>query len=153
MKLLLNDFINNINDKDKKYRFIKFIKFKGYSSPNTDIIDFYNMILKDPTWFKNLNNNSFKSLNTKKNTVSCLKTIWDMEIIKNNIVDNDLYLEIKKQLINFYNEVVKDQSKSDISLIKEKIKDLENYITDTQLVLKNKLNEINKIIDETIYNI
>lgn len=145
-KLILNDFILKIEDKTKKQRFERFIRYKGYSNPNTDIIEFFKLILTKPEWFKNLNHDSFKSINTKKNIVSNLKCIWKYDIIK-KYIDNDNYSSVSKELMKFYNEIAKEDCK--INFIKDEIKLMKSDIEN----LTKRLSKISMLIEETIYNI
>jgi len=140
-KLILNDFILKIEDKTKKQRFERFIRYKGYSNPNTDIIEFFKLILTKPEWFKNLNHDSFKSINTKKNLISNLKCIWKHEFIK-KYIDKEDYLNITKELTKFYNEISREDCK--INIIKEEMKNIKNDIEN----LNKRLNKIFILIED-----
>lgn len=132
----LNDFILLISDTTKKYRFERFLRYKGYLNPETDIIKFFNLIIEDPIWFKNLNIDSYKCINTKKNLISTLRTIWNMDIIKNHTTEEN-HKQVLKELNSFYNSIVEPVD----NVIKNQLEDI-----------KIKMNELQSLIDSLSEN-
>lgn len=126
----LDNFIILINDSTKKYRFERFLRYKGYLNPETDVIKFFNLILEKPEWFKNLNIDSYKCINTRKNLISTLKTIWNMNVIREN-TDEYNHQQVLKELTLFYNNITQldnNTIKDQIENIKIKMNELQNLI-------------------------
>lgn len=126
----LDNFIILINDSTKKYRFERFLRYKGFLNPETDVIKFFNLILEKPEWFKNLNIDSYKCINTRKNLISTLKTIWNMNVIREN-TDEYNHQQVLKELTLFYNNITQldnNTIKDQIENIKIKMNELQNLI-------------------------